>query len=96
MEVAQFVNSDGIVAHFMRELPAASPAVVEIARQVDEGTYEFEGGGRVVRLRIDDDRDPDTVLCSVTDDAMVFDSVAYPSMWVDVDFAVSKAMTWLG
>ena len=96
MEVAHFVDGDGIVAYFMRELPAASPAVVEIARRVDEGTYEFEGGGRVVRLRIDDDRDPDTVLCSVTDDAMVFDSVAYPSMWADVDFAVSKAVTWLG
>ena len=94
--MAQFVNGDNIVAHFMHELPAASPAVVEIARQVDEHTYEFEGGGRVVRLRIDDDRDPDTVLCSITDDAMVFDSVAYPSMWADVDFAVTKAVTWLG
>lgn len=94
--MAQFVDGDSIVAHFMRELPAASPAVVEIVRQVDEHTYEFEGGGRVVRLRIDDDRDPDTVLCSVTNDAMVFDSVTYPSMWADVDFAVSKAVTWLG
>lgn len=46
--------------------------MVDIAHQVDEHTYEFEGGGRVVRLRIDDDRDLDTVLCSITDDAMVY------------------------
>lgn len=94
--MAQFVDGDGIVAHFMRELPAYSPAVVEIAHRVDEHTYEFISGTRAVRLCIDDSHDPDTVTYTVDAGVLTVRTVARPSSHVDVDEVLDKAAQWLG
>lgn len=81
---------------FVCELPAYSPAVVEIARRVDEHTYEFISGTNTVRLRIDDSHDPDTVTYSVDGSVLTVRTVARPSVHVDVDEVLDKAAQWLG
>lgn len=99
MEMAQQLT-DPTTTHvaniFYADLMTQPVGIVETYRKTDPTTYEFASGNRVVRLHVDDDADPDTVLCSVEGNTMVFRSVAHPSVLADVYAAIDKAITWLG
>lgn len=94
--MAELLTGAHIVDVFVYELPAYSPAVVEIARRIDEHTYEFISGTNTVRLRIDDTHDPDTVTYSADGPVLTVRTVARPSVYVDVDEVLDKAAQWLG
>lgn len=83
--MAEFLAGAHIASVFMHELPAYSPAVVEIARREDEHTYEFISGTRAVRLCIDDSHSPDTVTYSEDGPVLTVLTAARPSVHVDVD-----------
>ena len=94
--MAELLTGAHIVDVFVYELPAYSPAVVEIARRVDEHTYEFISGTNTVRLRTDDSHDPDTVTYSADGSVLTVRTVARPSVGVDMDEVLDKAAQWLG
>lgn len=94
--MAELLAGAHIADVFVHELPAYSPAVVEIARRVDEHTYEFISGTNTVRLRIDDSHDPGTVTYSADGSVLTVCTVARPSVYVDVDEVLDKAAQWLG
>ena len=93
--MAHLINSTYIADAFHDGLLTQSPELVEEYRTPGPSTHEFITGNRVVRLCIDDDADPNTVLCSVHDKTMTFEAVAYPSIFADVEGAIDKAAQWL-